>query len=470
MATLKTTKSFSLIAVLALTLFSPLRLFAQPGYSQPNPYQPGYAQPDQYQPGYPQSDQQYQPGYSQPGYDVPVESFYDELAPYGQWRQYPGYGNAWVPNAGPDFQPYASNGHWVMTEYGNTWVSDYDWGWAPFHYGRWTYDPAYGGWLWIPGREWAPAWVSWRSGGGYYGWAPLGPGININVNINIPAPYWTFVPQVYITSPRLYSYYVPRPRVVNIYQQTTIINNYYRRDNRAYAYGPNRYDIERVTRQRVPVYRIETVNRPGRAVVGNGAVGFYRPGSGTSSQPGYGRNDRYNTPNRPDYSNNNASGRGAYRSPATPSNREYSRNNGAGVGYDGTNNGAGRGNYGSTPDAGSSERNRPQSSRGSYSSGSVPQEANAPQDIPAPNRSDMNRGGFSTGNATQTDNASRQNRTYNRAERQEPAIQQATPGGRYNGATTSAGRGSVQEQRSQEQPQRSNSSSSGGEGRSRGPR
>lgn len=31
------------------------------------------------------------------------------------------------------------------------------------------------GWVWVPGVEWAPAWVSWRVGGGYIGWAPLPP-------------------------------------------------------------------------------------------------------------------------------------------------------------------------------------------------------------------------------------------------------------------------------------------------------
>jgi hypothetical protein len=242
---------------------------------------------------------------AQPGLSVPVESFYDELAPYGEWTQYPGYGNAWIPSAGPDFQPYASNGHWIVTEYGNTWVSDYDWGWAPFHYGRWIYDPAYGGWLWLPGSDWGPAWVSWRSGGGYYGWAPLGPGVNINLNVNLPAFCWTFVPQAYITSPRLYNYRVSRPNVVNIYQNTTIINNVYRSNNRAYVYGPQRGDIERVTRRSVPVYRVDQMSRPGRSVVGNGSVGFYHPGNGRSYNQNYGRVDRspgrdfnnYNTPN-----------------------------------------------------------------------------------------------------------------------------------------------------------------------------
>ncbi|GAB3751836.1 DUF6600 domain-containing protein [Spirosoma pomorum] len=248
---------------------------------------------------------------AQPGMSVPIESFYDELDPYGQWTQYPGYGDAWIPSAGPDFQPYASNGHWIVTEYGNTWVSDYDWGWAPFHYGRWIYDPAYGGWLWLPGSDWGPAWVSWRSGGGYYGWAPLGPGANINVNVNLPAFCWTFVPQAYITSPRLYNYRVSRPNVVNIYQNTTIINNVYRSNNRAYVYGPQRIDIERVTRRSVPVYRIDQMNRPGRTIINNGSVGFYHPGNGRTYNRDYSRADRnrvrdfnnYNTPNSA-YGNN----------------------------------------------------------------------------------------------------------------------------------------------------------------------
>ncbi|MFX8813069.1 DUF6600 domain-containing protein, partial [Acinetobacter baumannii] len=86
------------------------------------------------------------------------------------------------------FTPYRTGGHWVYSNAGWAWASDYNWGWAPFHYGRWAFDPMYG-WFWVPGYEWAPAWVSWRSGGGYYGWAPLSPGINISVNAtfgNIP--------------------------------------------------------------------------------------------------------------------------------------------------------------------------------------------------------------------------------------------------------------------------------------------
>jgi len=57
---------------------------------------------------------------------------------------------------GVDFAPYASGGHFVMSDYGWTWASDYDWGWAPFHYGRWLVVGGHG-WCWLPGTVWGPA-------------------------------------------------------------------------------------------------------------------------------------------------------------------------------------------------------------------------------------------------------------------------------------------------------------------------
>lgn len=239
-----------LLIGLIISLVVPNGVVAQAGYDR---------QPDYY--GLPYDRQ---PGYNGgPGYDMRVEDFYDELIPYGRWIQTPEYGRVWIPQVDPDFQPYASSGRWVVTEYGNTWVSDYPWGWAPFHYGRWYYDQFYG-WAWVPGREWAPAWVCWRSGGGYYGWAPLGPGINIGLTVNIPYNYWVFVPQMYITSPRVYRYCIPRNQAVTIINNTTIINNVYRYNNRAYFYGPHRRDLEYVTRRSVPVYRADDIYRNGR--------------------------------------------------------------------------------------------------------------------------------------------------------------------------------------------------------------
>src|SRR5882757_4050122 len=71
--------------------------------------------------------------------DVSFQVFYDQLSPYGNWVNYPDYGYVWVPEAGSGFRPYGTNGHWVYSDEGWTWVSRYEWGWAPFHYGNWFY-------------------------------------------------------------------------------------------------------------------------------------------------------------------------------------------------------------------------------------------------------------------------------------------------------------------------------------------
>ena len=55
------------------------------------------------------------------------------------------------------------------------WMSDYSWGWAPFHYGRWFHHARFG-WCWMPDTVWGPSWVTWRYSDDYCGWAPLPPG------------------------------------------------------------------------------------------------------------------------------------------------------------------------------------------------------------------------------------------------------------------------------------------------------
>jgi len=220
---------------------------------------------------------------AQPGISVSFQQFYDELSPYGEWINDPEYGYIWVPSVEPDFQPYATNGHWVMTDYGNTWVSNYNWGWAPFHYGRWNYHNRFG-WSWVPGYEWGPAWVHWRTGGGYYGWAPLGPGVSIGISVNIPTNYWVFVPQRYLLSSSVHRYYAPRRTVVNVYNRTTIINNTYVHNSRTYVSGPRRSEIQRITKSNVPVHRISNASRPGSSRVTGRSVEIYRPNISRNEQ------------------------------------------------------------------------------------------------------------------------------------------------------------------------------------------
>ncbi len=231
--------------------------------------------------------------------DISLETFYDELSPYGTWIEDPSYGYVWRPDVDRnDFRPYYTNGRWAMTEYGNTWVSDYDWGWAPFHYGRWVLND-FNDWIWIPDTIWGPAWVSWRTGGGYYGWAPLGPGIDIDVNIgggfDIPFAWWVFIPQRTI-----YSNYYPRyyGRNQSIFNRTAYINYTYRRDRHTYYTGPRADDIRRVTNRNVTVYNVSRSNRPGRTSISNNNLNIYSPRGGRS-----GNNSNGGRPDQPNRNN-----------------------------------------------------------------------------------------------------------------------------------------------------------------------
>src|SRR5690242_7452589 len=101
--------------------------------------------------------------------------FYSPLAPYGSWVSVGGYGRCWRPtDISTGWSPYTL-GHWEWTDAGWYWASDEPFGWACYHYGQWILDPTYG-WVWLPGTQWAPAWVVWREAPDYIGWAPCGPG------------------------------------------------------------------------------------------------------------------------------------------------------------------------------------------------------------------------------------------------------------------------------------------------------
>ena len=134
---------------------------------------------------------------------VDVGVFYDDLAPHGRWIETHAYGWVFVPARPAAWNPYTV-GHWVWTDdYGWLWVSEEPFGWATCHYGRWYQDPVFG-WAWVPGYQWAPAWVSFRSGGGYMGWAPLPPRVQwaggirvgaLQLDAYIAPRHYCFVPE-----------------------------------------------------------------------------------------------------------------------------------------------------------------------------------------------------------------------------------------------------------------------------------
>jgi hypothetical protein len=156
------------------------------------------------------------------GPEVETTTFQSALSPYGQWVDVPGYGLIWRPYpavVGADFVPYGTAGHWVYTDAGWMWASGYSWGWAPFHYGNWVW--AAGGWGWVPGTVWAPAWVEWRYGGGYVGWAPLAPAGMVGVTYVRTEPvHYTYVQTNNFTQVNVQEHVIVGHQAQVIYAQT----------------------------------------------------------------------------------------------------------------------------------------------------------------------------------------------------------------------------------------------------------
>jgi hypothetical protein len=234
---------------------------------------------------------------------VPTAVFQSSLSPYGTWVDIPGYGPCWQPTAAvvnPGWQPYFDNGSWYYTSSGWYWHSNYSWGWAPFHYGRWHRHPARG-WFWIPGSTWGPAWVTWRYSDAYVGWAPLPPGayyyggsglrfgsitVGVGFDFGLSYVHYGFVPYGYFCGPSPWRHRLPRERVTQVYNQTTIINNYTEAPDRTVIHnGPSRVagrpfrgdaQIRTASIRNLPMNNSEQA-RPGQIQRRGGEAVIYRP-------------------------------------------------------------------------------------------------------------------------------------------------------------------------------------------------
>ena len=213
--------------------------------------------------------------------EVSLNLFYDNLSPYGNWILAGDYGYCFQPNvavSNSDWRPY-SDGYWAYTDVGWTWVSYEDFGWATYHYGRWANLESYG-WLWVPGYEWGPAWVSWRTGGDYVGWAPLPPqprgGVvyegrpitgAVDVSFGIGPLYYNFVDIRYIGAPVLRERIITPQRNVTIINRTVNVTNITYNNSTVINHGP---DINRLDQystrpiQRLSLQRETNVNFSGR--------------------------------------------------------------------------------------------------------------------------------------------------------------------------------------------------------------
>jgi uncharacterized protein YacL (UPF0231 family) len=198
--------------------------------------------------------------------------FHDSLSSYGSWFDTQDYGYVWQPAVvhQSGWRPY-TRGHWVCTDYGWTWVSEEPFGWATYHYGRWALLRGYG-WIWVPGYEWAPAWVTWRESGSHIGWAPLPPetlaysrhrwGSSVEVSFGIGPLWFSFIEYRNFGRP-VRHHYLPVARNSYFISNTTNITNIYVQNNIIANGGPNYRTARQRAGRDIPFYRLD-LDREGR--------------------------------------------------------------------------------------------------------------------------------------------------------------------------------------------------------------
>lgn len=128
-----------------------------------------------------------------------------------------------VEGVTPVYVPY-SNGKWVNTNKGWYFKANTPAEETTSHYGRWVNSPT-AGWLWVPGRVWAPAWVDWKQNDQYVSWAPLPPSVYM-VNGSMSSPVidnsnYVVVEKKYFLEPDVYKY----NNSYNVNSENNIINS-----------------------------------------------------------------------------------------------------------------------------------------------------------------------------------------------------------------------------------------------------
>jgi hypothetical protein len=225
----------------------------------------------------------YGQGYGTYPGEIDISFFYDYLSPYGAWVSYSPYGYVWIPRpVGLRWRPY-TNGRWIWTDDGWTWVSFYEWGWVPFHYGRWGWDRRLG-WFWVPGTIWGPAWVTWRWNNLYIGWAALPPDVEFTMGVgitrlppNFPHNHWIFIEGRYFQHSSVDRYVLPPERNATIINYTVSKANLKVRNRRVVDDGVDFEQVRRLTGSQVSRYALEDARRPQETKLTGSAVRIYRP-------------------------------------------------------------------------------------------------------------------------------------------------------------------------------------------------
>lgn len=239
---------------------------------------------------------------------VSFQTFFDELADDGEWiiitkeeiekelndgegqsfasfyQEEDGLVYIWKPKGEDnDWRPYM-NGKWVYTTSGWMWASNYKWGWACYHYGRWWKSKSYG-WVWMPGYVWAPAWVKWRITGNHVGWTPLSPkakwkgeeGITAATYKYENANYdWVFVDKSKFTDEVDKSVVMPVKENSGLIKNSESVLEMKLENGKVTGKGPNVSDIEKRTGKTIKPRELKFRKEKGKTLIGESIVSAFR--------------------------------------------------------------------------------------------------------------------------------------------------------------------------------------------------
>lgn len=263
-------------------------------------------------------------------YNVDYKQFYDDLAPNGEWIQVsgkdigialnnlssgknltfydylsgvtPAFADVdagaffvWKPapglavslNTGTEgtptaaaYVPYA-NGQWINTDQGWYFKAVTPAEEITSHYGRWVMTPNLG-WVWMPGRVWAPAWVDWRENPDYVAWTPIPPQVYIvNNTISVPPidddSRYVVVEKRYFVEPSFYKYSYKENKNKIMIKEMTKTNGIMVMNKTIINKGPEVTEIEKVTNRKIEVVKITRVNTRSDVKITPTAISIYTP-------------------------------------------------------------------------------------------------------------------------------------------------------------------------------------------------
>lgn len=181
-----------------------------------------------------------------------------------------------------NYVPYA-DGEWYYTDDGWYFAGATQYEDVTFHYGRWVMAPE-AGWIWVPGRVWAPSWVEWYDNDDYIAWGPIPPRCYFTGDV-ITYPWFddddrfVCVEKRHFLDPDVYRYryfYNEHENPVRI-RDMRRVDGLYAKDNVIMNRGPEVKDIQDRWGRNVDKVNLEKVHDRSAASFSGNQMKVYTP-------------------------------------------------------------------------------------------------------------------------------------------------------------------------------------------------